>query len=374
MKFRRRDFLKASAAILTSAVVPSVIANTTSTIISSIDPLEELEKKLSADYILDFASPYPTSESHFIPHMHLEFKQAVETATNGRIYVELHDNGVLGTGTELMAAVSRGKIAGALISVSNLSRALPRLDILNIPFWASDNQAYLNLVTSDYWQQYVLNPIRESGHLEVLHHYVIGGRTLTSTKKFNQVVLKPDDLQGLIIRVPASKVLTHFYKMAKANIVEIPWNKVASMAKAGHIELIDPSLVGLYSGPNQLRNHIGAISLLCSVPDAWVNVVSQRWLRTLPTDLQQQIYLAAEQTFQAHLENHSGYQQNCKRYFQQKGIQLLKPEEDMKVQWQDQFGHQNQQWNTIKRTLLGKESIFEKLLEATNIPSRYILN
>lgn len=161
---------------------------------------------------------------------------------DGRIFVNIVDAGELGIGTELMAAVARGQVAGALISVSNLSRALPILDILNIPFWASDNQTYLNLVTSSYWQQNVLDVIKKTSPLEVLFHYVVGARTLSATKKCSRIFRLPNELHEIVLRVPASRVLTQFYKMTPAHVVDVPWSRMATqtsslVTRSGHCSI-----------------------------------------------------------------------------------------------------------------------------------------
>lgn len=334
----------------------------------------EHEKQRKAHYLLQFASPYPSAEASYIPHMHQTFKRNIEHFSKGRIFVDIIDAGKLGIGTELMAAVSRGQVSGALISVSNLSRALPILDILNIPFWASEDQAYLNLVTSTYWRQNVLNVIKQNSPLEVLFHYVVGARTLSATKKFGRTFRLPNELHDVIVRVPASRVLAQFYRMTPANVVEVPWSKVAEMARAGHIDVIDPGVVGLFAGPDNLRDHIGAISTLKSVPDAWVNVINQDWLRKLPRSLQEAVTIAAEETFKTHLKTVHETYERCLSQFVQSSVQIYHPNDNEKAVWSQQFGHHNPVWHGIKRELLGSVDKFKPLLEATLEQSRYLLS
>lgn len=338
---------------------------------SMFDPDIELMKKKQAHHIMLFASPYDSAFGRVIPHMHIEFKQFIQTMSQGRIYVDIQDQGSLGVGTDLMAAVTRGKVDGALISVSNMSRALPVLDILNIPFWASSNQQLLNLVSSPYWQKKVLDNIENQGELTVLFHYIVGARTLTSTKKYNRFIKLPSNLNNVNLRVPASKVLTHFYQMTPANVVDVPWAKVAGLAENGQIHALDPSIIGLNAGPNQLNQHIGKIALLNSVPDAWVNVLNQRWLKQLPRDLRLIVKEAAKETFKVHLQKLDEITANAAVSLQQQGAYITELNRDEQALWLDQFGHHNPQWHEVKRQLLGSVSEFEKLVEATHFPSQY---
>ena len=337
------------------------------------DLMQEREKQRLAEYTLNFASPYKNSQFATTPHLHQQLKFYIESLSEGKIYVSLFDNGQLGVGTELMAAISRKRIDAALISVSNLSRALPLLDILNIPFWASDNQAYLNLISSESWQKLVLNPIKAQGRLEILLHHVVGARTISTVKNSTKRIILPEDLQGIALRVPASKVLTYFYKLTKANIIEVPWHNVAKLARRGLIEALDPSIVGLHAGPNNLKKHLKYITQIGSVPDAWVTVISQHWLRQLPQFLRDVITVSAENTFRDHLTKINAIHSSCIRGLAQYDSVIYEPNKQEQAQWITQFGHHQPAWRSIKKDLLGDLRTFDELLEATNITSQYKL-
>lgn len=367
MPLSRRTFIQSSSALFASSLVSSSFL---SNAISFVSQLEQHNKK-QAEFILTFASPYNTSESDFIPHMHQVFKQTVESMSNGRIYVDIKDGGQVGSGTDLMAAVTRNRVDAALISVSNLSRALPMLDILNIPFWASSNQSFLNLISSAYWQQHIVDKIKGQGVVEILFHYITGGRTLSTTKHTNKVIKTPNDLKNLVLRIPASNVLKQFYNMTQANVVELNWDKVANMARTGHIHVIDPGIIGLYAGPDRLRDTIATISQLNSVPDAWVNVINQQWLAQLPSSLRLIVHEAAQQTFLTHLNQLTAVEQNCHNAFKNAGCSLFTPDQETMAMWQDQFGEHRHEWTDVKKALLGSSKAFSYLREASKTPSTF---
>lgn len=371
MPVSRRTFIHSTSALFASTLVSSTCLSYA--LSNEEQSAQDEVTKLSADFTLTFASPYNTHEADYIPHMHQVFKHHVETMSQGKIYVDIQDGGRVGSGTDLMAAVTRGRVDAALISVSNLSRALPVLDVLNIPFWASSNQAFLNLISSNYWQQQVVNQIKTQGVVEILFHYITGGRTLSTTKHTNKIIKTPNDLRGLVLRVPASKVLKQFYNMTDAHVIELKWDKVASMARSGHINVLDPGVIGLYAGPDQLRESISTISHFNSVPDAWVNVVNQKWLSQLPLPLKLIVREAAHHTFLNQISRLSEVENNCNVAFQQAGCTLFTPDNEIMAQWQDQFGQHRNEWRDVKKQLVGSVKAFNILLEATNTPSKYQL-
>ncbi|ATD00512.1 TRAP transporter substrate-binding protein [Pseudoalteromonas spongiae] len=373
MPISRRYFIKSSSALVASSLFQVGYLNAATTLPNADDLAQDNEIKQRSEHTLVFASPYHTSDASFVPHLHIEFKRNIQSLSQGKIYVDIQGQGAMGIGTDLMAAVSRGRIDAALISVANLSRALPLLDILNIPFWAGDDQALLNLISSPYWQQNVIEKIAKQGKLAILYHYITGGRTLSTTKRTNTVIKVPTDLKNKVLRIPASKVLKHFYSMTDAHIVEVNWANVAAMARVGKFHVLDPGIVGLYAGPNNLRDEIATITQLNSVPDTWVNVVSQKWLNTLPRTLRLAVNDAAEKTFLSQLSNVSHIESNCEQEFIKRGCTVFKPDQPTIALWQDQFGHHRHEWRDIKKSLLGSSNEFSRLLDATKTPSKHSL-
>lgn len=355
MKLSRRDFIKAST--LSCLSVACIAADQ--------PQQKELEKKRLSKYTLLFASPYSSANHRYTPHMHQELKNNIEEMSNGLIYVDVQDRGLLGVGTELMAKVTRGHVDAALISGSNLSPALPVLDIINIPYWCAENKDYLNLITSNSWQKHVIDPIKKQAKIEILLHYIPGPRTITTTRAINQAVRSPEDLNRLIFRVPASKTLTSFYEMTKANIVNVPWADVSYLSKHGRIEALDPSIIGLYAGPNNLKQHLGIISRINSVQDAWFTVINQNWLKSLPINLQIVVKEAANKTFRQHLNKIDDINNNCINAFKQLDTNVYTPSEDEIAKWRSAFGYQRAEWNLTKERLLGSVTAFDSLLEAT---------
>ncbi len=334
---------------------------------------EEMMLRKTAKYHMVFASPYASEDEHFSPHMHQQLKKNIQEITQGKIYVDIQDKGKLGVGTELMAKVSRGHISAALVSVSNLSPAAPKLDILNIPFWSANNQDYLNLITSQTWQKLIIERIVKQGRIDILFHYVPGPRTASSTKTYGKTFKTPQDLQGVTFRIPSSKSLRKYYDLVGTNSVKVAWKKVAYLAKNGRIDALDPSVIGLHNGPGGLRDHIGVISAIESVHDGWVAVINQHWLNSLPLNLRLLLRDAAEKTFQQHLSKVVDITHACISDFNRRGTKIYIPTDEEKAFWIKQCGHQRPEWNAVKNRILGKTAEFHKLLDATKINNGYLM-
>ncbi len=333
-----------------------------------------LEAKAKAKFELRFASPYDSDSWQTTPHMHQQIKQAIESFSHGEIYVSILDKGIAGIGPDLMKRVSHGYVSGALISASNLSPVAPVLDILNIPFWCADNQSYLNLVTSSIWQKEVAARIHKRGVLEIMFPYVVGSRTITSTRIHNKTAAIPKDLVGKQVRIPTSKVLKNFYAITKAKTRKVAWGDVSDGARRGNFQFLDPSVVGLYNGPNELRKHLGVISLIDSVQDSWLAVINQQWMAQLPKYLQQAVRDACDQVFRQQIQGVTDITNNCLLALKESGIGIYRPSFDEKAQWLECCGHQHASWGSIKKSILKDDQLFSKLLEAANTNNGLRLN
>jgi len=329
------------------------------------NPKEEASLSKAAKYQMVFASPYSSDEWQVTPHMHAELKKNIQEMSQGKIYVDIRDKGSLGIGPALMEKVNRGHISAALVSMSNLSPAAPELDILNIPFWSASNQQYVNLITSTAWKKRVVEKIESQRKLRLLFHYIPGPRTATTTKKFAKTIHTPKDTKDIRFRIPSSDVLKVFYDLMGANTQKVAWGKVSSFAENNLIDALDPSTIGLFNGPNNLKQHIGVISEINSVHDGWAAVVSQRWYQSLSPELRLALQEASEKTFQQHLVSVAQVTNYCKAGFRELGVSIYTPTVEEKNIWAEQCGHTHPAWAPVKRRIIGSQKIFDELLEAT---------
>lgn len=378
--FSRRGFIRAvgwgglaAPVLLQSPLLAAsgLAQNQSPATVLDFDPLEQQQLKAAASHVLTFGSPYLSQNWRSSPHMHQQLKRNIQEMSQGQVYVDIQDAGLAGVGVELAGSVSHGMVDAALVSVSNLARVAPELDILNIPFWSADNQSYLNLVTSKAWDQLVVDKIRSQNRLDVLFHYVVGPRTATSVGVSGNTYRTPADLRGHLVRVPASHTLRSFYQMVGARPREVAWKRTSYAAEQAYIHALDPSIIGCFNGPDGLRNHIGVISQIDSVHDGWVAVINQAWLGRLPRRLRLIVRDAAEKTFQQHLLRTSEVTQYCIDEFTRLGSAVYVPTEQERAAWIDCCGPHRTQWDPVKKKLLGDTQTFDRLVEATQINNGY---
>ncbi|MEE4240227.1 MAG: TRAP transporter substrate-binding protein DctP, partial [Desulfopila sp.] len=215
----RRRFMELSAKFgFTAAAVALTkgFVGVSSAEAAAVTANEEKERQDNAKYTMNVATAYRLGASRAYPIMQLDFKENVQNATNGQVYVKLAPAGQLGAGSALVQKVQSGTIQAAQHSIANFAPYAPAADLINIPYWCGENQKFINLVTSAAWKKEI-NPKIEDKGFKALWYVCIDPRTCAIRKGVDGPIKTPDQLKGLKFRVPGSKILQQFYQLAGAN-------------------------------------------------------------------------------------------------------------------------------------------------------------
>ncbi len=332
---------------------------------------EEREREKSAKYKMNLATEYVIGATRYYPIMQLNFKENIQNLTNGEVYVKLSPGGVLGKGGDLASKVQSNTIQAAQHSVSNFAPFAPAVDLINIPYWANTNQKFVNLVTSDVWRQEVHKRVNDRG-FEVLLYLVLDPRTAATRKGFGKVIKVPDDLQGMKFRVPGSKILQQFYRLAGANVTPVAWGETPTAIKEGVADGLDPALVALYAAG--FKDLLESVSFIKSVEDAQVYSCNLQWLNSLSKQAQAGIRMAAEITFQQNLAQVPASRAFAMAEMARAGVKFYTPTDAELARWKEVAGAQRPEWNDLKTQLAGSPQKFNQFLQAAETRSKYYVN
>ncbi|MBD3625414.1 MAG: TRAP transporter substrate-binding protein DctP, partial [Rhodobacteraceae bacterium] len=238
----RRNFLRlAGSGSFTAAVVAGAAGTLWSSKAVAQTSREESERERAAEHVMTIATAYAMTADRSYPIMQLDFKENIQNATRGKVYVKLAPGGQLGAGGALVQKVQGGTIQAAQHSLANFAPFAPVVDLINLPYLCGANQRFVNLVTSDHWQQTV-NPLVEAKGFKPLYYVVIDPRVVAMRKGGAGPVRTPADLSGVKFRVPGSQMLQQYYRMVGANPTPVAWGETPSAIKQGVGDALDPSV------------------------------------------------------------------------------------------------------------------------------------
>jgi TRAP-type C4-dicarboxylate transport system substrate-binding protein len=332
---------------------------------------EEKERQEAAKATMNLATEYVVGATRYYPIMQLNLKENIQNLTNGEVYVKLSPGGVLGKGGQLASKVQSNTIQAAQHSVSNFAPFAPAIDLINIPYWANTNQKFTNLVTSGVWKEEVHKRVNERG-FEVLLYLVLDPRTAAVRKGFGKVLKTPEDMKGMKFRVPGSKILQQFYRMAGANPTPVAWGETPTAIKEGVADGLDPALVALYAAgfSGLLEN----VSFIKSVEDAQVYSCNLEWLNRLSDAARGGVLQGSEITFQQNLAQVPASRAYAMAEMAKAGTTYYVPDEDELNQWKEAAGAQRSEWDDLKKELAGSVAKFGEFEEAASTQGKYFVN
>jgi TRAP-type C4-dicarboxylate transport system substrate-binding protein len=332
---------------------------------------EEREREAAADHIMTVATAYILGASRSYPIMQLDFKENVQNATDGQVYVKLAPGGQLGAGSALVQSVQNATIQAAQHSLSNFAPFAPTVDLINLPYFCGSNQRFVNLVTSDAWKREV-NPAVEARGFKPLWYVVIDPRVVAVRQGVDGPIKTPEQMKGIKFRVPGSQMLQQYYRMIGANPTPVAWGETPSAIKQGVADALDPAVGALYVFG--FKDIIAWVSFTQAVPDAQVYSCNLEWYNGLPADVRDGIDFASEITFQQNLAKVPAARNYAMAEMRKAGVQFYSPTDDELAQWQEAGGYQRSEWDDFKVELAGSMETFERLEEAAGTAGRYYVH
>lgn len=323
---------------------------------------DEERKQKAAKVTMLFATEYKIEDYVKYPIMQAKYKDNVETQSKGEIYCKLHPAGQLGIGAALAQKIQAGTVQGGAVSLSNFSPYTPVVDLINIPYWCGDNQRFANLVTSKSWNDEITPKVMAKGY-KPLFYFTVDPRTIASRKGF-KLVKTPSDMQGMKMRVPPSKLLQTFYRLAGANPTVVPWGETATAIKQGVADGLDPAIAALATfGFQDLLAHI---SYIRSVPDAQMFAANAAWYQQLGDGQRKAFDAANEQTQVETFAQIEKARAESMRLLTAGGCQFYNPTDAEMKSWMDTCGEQRKEYDEFKLQFAGSLAAFDNFKKAAN--------
>ncbi|MDE0703986.1 MAG: TRAP transporter substrate-binding protein [Rhodospirillaceae bacterium] len=368
----RRNFVKlVGTGGFTAAAVAAAAGVLGSSEASAQTAREEAQRKRAAKHIMTIGTAYVLTADRSYPIMQLDFKENIQNATNGKVYVKLAAGGQLGAGGALAQKVQGGTIQAAQHSLSNFAPFAPVVDLINLPYLCGANQRFVNLVNSDHWKKTV-HPKVEARGFKPLYYVVIDPRVVAVRKGGAGAVISPADLKGVKFRVPGSKMLQQYYRLVGANPTPVAWGETPSAIKQGVADALDPAVGALHVfGFKDILSHI---TFTQAVPDSQVYSCNLEWFNNLPADVKQGVEFAAEITSQQNLAKVPAARNYAMAELRKSGVKFHSLSQAQLKVWQDAGGYQRSEWNSFKTGLAGSMDAFNKLVEAAGTMGRYYVH
>jgi TRAP-type C4-dicarboxylate transport system substrate-binding protein len=362
---RRQFFRVAKASGFTVAAMAAMGGSLFSPAAVAQTRNEEADREKAAKHVMTIATAYQLGASRSYPILQRDFKENIQNATRGKVYVRLAPAGQLGSGGALAQKVQEGTIEVAQHSLANFAPFAPVVDIINLPYFCGSNQRFVNLVNSDAWIKEV-HPQVEAKGFKPLFYVVIDPRVV-AIRKGGKAVITPADLAGVKFRVPGSKMLQQYYRLVGANPTPVAWGETPSAIKQGVADALDPAAGALHVfGFKDILSHV---TFTRAVPDSQVYSCNLAWFNALPKDVQEGILFASEITAQMNLAKVPSARNYAIAELAKAGVQFHSLSNAQLDVWEKTGGYKLDAWADFRNELAAKE-LFGKLENAANTKGR----
>ena len=161
----------------------------------------------------------------------IKYKELVESASNGQIKLDVHHSGELGNDAEALQSTRMGTIDIIFAGTSGFTNFYENAKILDLPFLFKDAEQANTVVNGEE----IFANLPSVG-LVYLSEGDNGMRHIATTKK---PVHSVDDVKGLKIRVPTSKMYLDVWNALGATPVALALNELAIALSNGTAEAQD---------------------------------------------------------------------------------------------------------------------------------------
>jgi tripartite ATP-independent transporter DctP family solute receptor len=211
---KRRDFVKLGGLFLIAGI-------------ASLPQLASAQEKMVWKASDVHPLGYPTVEAI------VRMGKKLETATNGRISIQMYPSMQLGGEKEMIEQVQVGALQIARISVGAMGPVVDELNVFNMPFIFRDEQHMRKVIDGPIGQE-LLEKISSSpqSRLIALGWMDAGTRNVYS----NKPVTKPADLKGMKVRMMGNPIFVETMNAMGGNGVAMGFNELYSAMQTGVVD------------------------------------------------------------------------------------------------------------------------------------------
>lgn len=172
------------------------------------------------------------SDTHQYQIASAKFKELVEEKTNGEVAIEIHGNATLGSEGEAVEQVIDGTLDMTTVAAdSAFANTVPVMNVFGIPYLFENREHVYGVLDGEIGKD-LLAKVDEHD-MKGLGYWEVGFRHLTNSKR---EIVKPEDVNGLKIRVQPAPVWEAHMEALGASPTPIAFNELYSALDQGVVD------------------------------------------------------------------------------------------------------------------------------------------
>jgi tripartite ATP-independent transporter DctP family solute receptor len=207
------------------------------------------------------------------------FAKNVAERSKGRVVINVFPGEQLGSGKEINEMIRQGANVMNITDHGYLSDFVPDIGILAGPYLVKDSSEF-NKILASAWYKGVENQLEKTGLKLVMNNGFFGQRHVLA----NKTVSKPEDMNGMTIRVPPNPMWIETFKAIGARPATIQWSEVYSALEQNVVEAVEAPVGSLFG--SKLQEVRKVLSLTGHFTSFTTWPINAAFFNRLPKDVQ----------------------------------------------------------------------------------------
>ncbi len=220
----------------------------------------------------------------------LKFKETVEKKTNGQLEVQLYPNSALGSLRVTFDSMQLGNLEAGVWDAVTPANVAPVYALPELPYIFRDLNHVHHVIDGPIGQE-ITKALLDRAKVRTLAVYDTTFRKIfTKAKPINSLA----DMKGLKIRVPEAQNYVRAMQLLGANPTPVTWGELYTALETGVVAGFENKCEAAFNAKLHEQTKFAAYTghIFCINPF----LCSERWLNSLPKEIQQTILDAAKES------------------------------------------------------------------------------
>lgn len=286
------------------------------TVLSACGDEDQVSAEDNGVYTLKVAHSSAASDDRLEDSLQ-DFKEKIESASDGRIVIETYPNSQLGGEREALEGVQMGSIEMGVISTAPFGGFFDQMTVLDLPYIFEDEQISDEVLDGEFGDELFNRMLEETG----IRGLAWGENGIRHVATNEKAVESPEDLEGMQLRTQENPVHLDMIESYNASPTAIPFPELYSSLQQGVIDG--------YENPFSLIEGMGFyevtdyISLTSHVNGVYAFVINDSVYNNLPEDLQEILRKEAENWSDVEREMNREQEAEGRENIEASGVEII---------------------------------------------------
>lgn len=281
-----------------------------------------------------------------------KFTELLEKKTGGEVKVDMFPNGQLGNEQDTVNNAAIGLLDFSVLAINNVTPFSPSVGLLTMPYVIQSADEAKLLTQGEIGQELVDNTIRDAG-VRIIGWAYSGFRVLTNSKR---PVKSPEDLKGLVIRVPRNEIMISSYQAWGVNPTPMAWSETFTGLQQGVVDGQDNPYITVHAMKfNEVQKYVTNIRYIFSLEPL---IISESIFQQQSPEMQKAILAASKEATEHSFNFLQATEQKIRNDLEAKGMVFTDPANG-EQEWIEKVT--TAVWPKFYASIGGKEKLNEAL-------------